>query len=65
MCVRVCARVCVYTYTHIYVCIYTNLPVNAKVRLPHPWSYNTVWILDTPDLDEIWTASSLGGWETF
>ena len=26
--------ICVY----VYVYIYTNLPVNAIVRLPHPWS---------------------------
>ena len=24
--------------TNIYVHIYTNLPVNAIVKLPHPWS---------------------------
>ena len=30
----------IYTYIHIYIYIYThtNLPVNAIVRLPHPWS---------------------------
>ena len=35
-----------YIYIHIYIyiiytyiyCIYTNLPVDAIVRLPHPWS---------------------------
>ena len=25
-------------YIYIYIYIYINLPVNAKVRLPHPWS---------------------------
>ena len=25
-------------YIYIYIYIYTNLPVNAIVRLPHPWS---------------------------
>ena len=27
-----------YIYIYIYIYIYTNLPVNAIVRLPHPWS---------------------------
>ena len=28
--------ICIYIYIYIY--IYTKLPVNAIVRLPHPWS---------------------------
>ena len=28
----------IYIYTHIHTHTHTNLPVNAIVRLPHPWS---------------------------
>ena len=27
-----------YVYIYIYIHTHTNLPVNAIVRLPHPWS---------------------------
>ena len=36
ICFRMCASNYVDIYTYIY--IYVNLPVNAIVRLPHPWS---------------------------
>ena len=29
---------CYIIYIYIYIYIYINLPVNAIVRLPHPWS---------------------------
>ena len=41
-------HICIHIYIHrerafyvniyIYIYIYTNLPLNAIVRLPHPWS---------------------------
>ena len=34
-------KIYIYIYIYIYVYVYTNLPVNAIVRLPHPWSGNS------------------------
>ena len=31
-------KVYIYIYIYIYIHIDTNLPVDAIVRLPHPWS---------------------------
>ena len=28
----------IFEIIYIYIYIYTNLPINAIVRLPHPWS---------------------------
>ena len=38
MCASNYVDIYTYIYIYIYIYIYVNLPVNAIVRLPHPWS---------------------------
>ena len=41
----------IYIYIYIYICKQANLPVNAIVRLAHPWSKDGQETFLTPSVD--------------